>query len=400
MLPRFAHSKLDGFGQSVFSEMTLLARKHDAVNLGQGFPDFPGPDFVKQVAIEAIRDDHNQYAVSFGEPALREAIAETWNGMYGFTADPATDVTVTSGATEAIYATIQAFVGPGDELISFEPFYDSYPAAAAFAGARFVPVRLHPPDWALPLEALEAAITSRTRALLLNTPHNPTGKVFMREELEVVADLAKKHDLIVITDEVYDQIRFDGAEHVPLAALPGMWERTVTIGSTGKTFSMTGWKTGFVIGPAEANAAVRTVHQFIVFSSPAPFQLAMAEAMRTAEARGYYDTLRAEYDARRVLLTEALQGAGLEPMPIGGSYFLTADVSQLGFTRDVDFCRWMVEEVGVAAVPPSAFYVDAESAPVMARFCFAKSEQTLREAARRLARLPEAATRREAAAVQ
>ena len=383
----FAHPKVRGFGQSVFSEISALAREHGAVNLGQGFPDFPGPDFVKAAAIAAIEADRNQYAVSHGDPALRKAIATTWGEDHGIAVNPERDVTVTSGATEAIFAALQAFTGPGDEVIAFEPFYDSYPPASTLAGATFVPVRLHPPNWPSPLDALNGAITPRTRVILLNTPHNPTGKVFTRAELEAIATLATRHDLLVITDEVYDQITFGDATHVPMATLPGMWERTLTIGSTGKTFSMTGWKIGFAIGPAELNAALRSVHQFITFASATPFQVAMAEAITTAAQRGYYDQLRNEYDARLQSLGSALRDAGLEPFPIGGSYFLTADVSQFGFATDVEFCRWMVGEIGVAAVPPSAFYLDPASAPIMARFCFAKSDQTLNEARKRLARL-------------
>jgi aspartate/methionine/tyrosine aminotransferase len=387
MTRSFAHPKIAGFGQSVFSEMSRLAREHGAVNLGQGFPDFPGPGFVKQAAAAAIDAGRNQYAISHGDPALRRELAATWAGAIGREIDPEAEVTVTSGATEAIFDALQAFLGPGDEIVAFEPFYDSYPASAVLAGASFVPVRLDPPGWELSLEALRTAIGSRTRALLLNTPHNPTGKVFTRTELEAIAALAHERDLLVITDEVYDQIVFDPAEHVSISSLPGMWERTLTIGSTGKTFSMTGWKIGYAIGPTALNDALRAVHQFVTFSTATPFQAAMAEAMALARENGYYEQLRSEYDARRRLLEDALRESGFDPMPIGGSYFLTADVSSFGFPSDVAFCRWLVEHGGVAAVPPSAFYLDPDSAPLMARFCFAKSEQTLEEAGRRLAGL-------------
>jgi aspartate/methionine/tyrosine aminotransferase len=383
----FAHPKISGFGQSVFSEMSRLAQEHNAVNLGQGFPDFPGPEFVKEAAIAAIAADRNQYAVSHGDPQLRQAIALSWQPSYQSDIDPDSQVTVTSGATEAIFAALQAFAGPGDEVIAFEPFYDSYPASTTLAGATFVPVRLHPPAWPLPLDSLRAAITAKTKAILLNTPHNPTGKVFSRSEMESIAALALKHNLLVITDEVYDRITFGDATHIPLATLPGMWERTLTIGSTGKTFSMTGWKIGYAIGPADLNAALRSVHQFVTFASATPFQVAMAEAINSADERGYYDQLRLEYDARRRLLSEAMRDAGLEPFPIGGSYFLTADVSGFGFDTDVEFCTWLVREIGVAAVPPSAFYLQPATAPILARFCFAKSDQTLNEARKRLSTL-------------
>jgi aspartate/methionine/tyrosine aminotransferase len=383
----FAHPKISGFGQSVFSEMSRLAQEHNAVNLGQGFPDFPGPEFVKEAAIAAIAADRNQYAVSHGDPQLRQAIALSWQPSYQSDIDPDSQVTVTSGATEAIFAALQAFAGPGDEVIAFEPFYDSYPASTTLAGATFVPVRLHPPAWPLPLDSLRAAITAKTKAILLNTPHNPTGKVFSRSEMESIAALALKHNLLVITDEVYDRITFGDATHIPLATLPGMWERTLTIGSTGKTFSMTGWKIGYAIGPADLNAALRSVHQFVTFASATPFQVAMAEVINSADERGYYDQLLQEYDSRRRLLTDALEDAGLDPMPIGGSYFLTADVSRFGFDTDVEFCTWLVREIGVAAVPPSAFYLQPKTAPILARFCFAKSDQTLNEARKRLSTL-------------
>lgn len=373
-----------GFGTSVFSEMSRLAAQHGAVNLGQGFPDFPGPDFVKEAAKKAIDRDLNQYAISHGAPRLRRAIAATWARDYGREIDPETEVTVTSGATEAIFDALQAFLGPGDEVIAFEPFYDSYPAGAVIAGARLVPVTLRPPDWSFDPDELAAALSPRTRALLLNTPHNPTGKVFTREELETIARLCQEHDVVAITDEVYDRILFDGAEHVPLATLPGMWDRTLTINSTGKSFSMTGWKIGYAVGPAPLNAALRAVHQFVTFASATPFQEAMAIALEVAAERGYYEQLRDEYARRRELLRGALEAAGLPTLPIRGSYFLMADISQCGFPDDASFCRFLTAEVGVAAVPPSAFYADPRRAPLLARFCFAKREETLLAAAERL----------------
>ena len=382
--------RIRGFGTSIFSEMSRLAVQHGAVNLGQGFPDFSGPDFVKEAAKAAIDANQNQYAISHGAPRLREAIAATWARDNGRELDPEREVTVTTGATEAIFAAIQAFLGPGDELIAFEPFYDSYPASASVAGGSLRPVTLYPPDWRFDPDELRAAFTPRTRLLLLNTPHNPTGKVFTRDELGLIADLCRERDIVALTDEVYDRILFDGAEHVPLAILPGMWERTLTINSTGKTFSMTGWKIGYAVGPAPLNAALRAVHQFVTFATATPFQEAMATALEVAASSGYYEQLRAEYDRRRVLLRDALDGAGLNALPIGGSYFLSADVSRLGFPDDVAFCRWLTTEIGVAAVPPSAFYLDPGRAPLLARFCFAKRDETLAAAAERLTRVPEA----------
>lgn len=380
-------SRLSGFGESVFSEMSRLAVEHEAINLGQGFPDFPGPDLVKHAAATAINADLNQYAPSHGLPRLRRAIATTFEQSYGRAVDPDAEVTVTSGATEALLATLLAILEPGDEVILIEPFYDAYPAQVVFAGGvpRYVP--LQAPGWSLDLDALAAAISPRTRAIVLNTPHNPTGKVFSREELAGIAALCQEHDLIAISDEVYDRIIFDGAVHVPLATLPGMWERTVTVNSTGKTFSMTGWKVGYAIAAPALTRAIRTTHQFITFATATPFQDAMAAAMEDALTSNYYAELAAMYTRLRDQLHQALEGAGLPVLPCRGSYFLLADISGLGFDTDVAFCRFLTTEVGVAAIPPSAFYADPATAPLLARFCFAKRPETIAAAAERLTAL-------------
>ncbi len=380
-------ARVAGFGTSVFTEMSRLAVQHQAVNLGQGFPDFPGPDFVKEAAIQAIRADQNQYAVSHGTLRLRCAIAETWERVYGRAVDPETEVSIGSGATELILDAILALVNPGDEVILFEPFYDSYVPDILMAGGSPRTITLQPPDWHFDRQALVDLFTPRTRLVLINTPHNPTGKMFSREELAFVASLCRDRDVLVVTDEVYEQIRFDGMEHVPIATLSGMWERTLTINSTGKTFSMTGWKVGYAVGPPELNRAVRATHQFITFSTSTPFQEAMATALETAVRTGYYERLRGEYAARRDLLIEALASAGLRTLPVQGSYFLLTDLTGLGFPDDVSFCRYLTAEIGVAAIPPSAFYADPARAPLLARFCFAKRDETLRAAAERLQRL-------------
>jgi aspartate/methionine/tyrosine aminotransferase len=385
----FVSPRVRGFGTSVFTEMSRLANEYQAVNLGQGFPDFPGPDFVKDAAKTAIDADRNQYAISHGAPRLRAAIARTWNERYGADIDPEREITVTSGATEAIYDAIQAFAGPGDEVVVFEPFYDSYLPSAIMAGATLRTITLEAPDWTFSADAAAAAFGPATRVLLLNTPHNPTGKVFGRQELETLAELCQQWDVVAVSDEVYERILFDGAEHVPLATLPEMWQRTLTINSTGKTFSMTGWKIGYAIGPAELNAALRSVHQFVTFASATPFQDAMAFALEEARSRGYYGQLSREYELRRDSLRIALDDAGLPTLPVEGAYFLMADVSHLGFADDVAFCRWLTREIGVAAVPPSAFYLDATRAPLLARFCFAKRPETIEFAAERLRMLPE-----------
>ncbi|HXZ43818.1 MAG TPA: aminotransferase class I/II-fold pyridoxal phosphate-dependent enzyme, partial [archaeon] len=345
--------RVAGFGTSVFTEMSRLAVQHQAVNLGQGFPDFPGPDFVKEAAIQAIRADFNQYAVSHGTLRLRCAIAETWERVYGRGVDPETEVSIGSGATELLLDAILALVNPGDEVILFEPFYDSYVPDILMAGGSPRTITLQPPDWHFDRQALADLFTPRTRLVLINTPHNPTGKMFNREELAFVASLCRERDVLVVTDEVYEQIRFDGVEHVPIATLPGMWERTLTVNSTGKTFSMTGWKVGYAVGPPELNRAVRATHQFITFSTSTPFQEAMATALETAVRTGYYEKLRREYTARRDLLAETLASVGLRTLPVQGSYFLLTDLTGMGFQDDLSFCRYLTTEIGVAAIPPS-----------------------------------------------
>jgi aspartate/methionine/tyrosine aminotransferase len=380
-----------GFSTSVFTEMSRLANQHGAVNLGQGFPDFPGPSFLKEAAKAAVDADLNQYAVSHGAPRLRAAIARTWNDRYGMDIDPEREVTVTSGATEAIFDVVQALVAPGDEIIVFEPFYDSYLPSAIMASASLRVVTLRPPDWSFDPREAAAAFGPRTRLLLLNTPHNPTGKVFTHSELATLAELCHQWDVVAMTDEVYERIVFDDAEHLPLATLPGMWERTLTVNSTGKTFSMTGWKVGYAIGPAELTAPLRAVHQFVTFASATPFQEAMATALERAPALDYYRDLSRDYHRRRDALEIVLNEANLPTLPVSGAYFLMSDVSHLGFETDVEFCRWLTAEIGVAAVPPSAFYLDPARAPLLARFCFAKRAETIQLAAERLAKLPELA---------
>jgi len=380
-------ARIGGFGTSIFTEMTRLAIKHQAVNLGQGFPDFAGPDFVKEAAAAAIFADHNQYAPSHGVPRLRSAIAATWGAMYGREIDPDSEVTVTTGATEGMHAALLALVDPGDEVILFEPFYDAYVGDIIYAGGVPRYVTLQPPNWSFDPDALAAAFTDKTKVIIVNTPHNPTGKVFTRDDLARIAALCQRHDVIAITDEVYDRIIFDDAEHVPLATLPDMWERTLTLNSTGKTFSMTGWKIGYAIGPARLNAALRTVHQFSVFATATPFQEAMATAFAEAEARDYYAHLKRDYTARRDAMRAMLEDAGLPTLAAGGTFFLLADVSSFGKPDDVAACFHLIETAGVVGIPPSVFYADASRAAMLIRFCFAKKPETLAAAAERFARL-------------
>lgn len=372
------------FGTSIFTEMSALAIQHNAINLAQGFPDFSGPAFIKDAACAAIHADLNQYAPSHGLRVLREAVARSWARHYNRELDIEREITVTSGATEALLAAILAVVNPGDEVIIFEPYYDAYPPDVLMAGGVPRYVRLPEPDWSLPVEALRAAITPQTRAILLNTPHNPIGKVWSRDELMVLAALAVEHNLVIITDEVYERLIFDAATHIPIATLPDMWQRTITISSTGKTFSLTGWKVGYVVASASLSEAVRRVHQFVTFASPTPLQAALAAALDAGEA--YERQLVLFYAARRKELVAALQQAGFGVAPPSGTYFVMADVRPLGWNNDIEFCRYLTTNVGVAAIPPSVFYHDGYQSG-MIRFCFAKKAETIAAAAEKLAML-------------
>jgi len=367
-------SKLQGFGTTIFAEMTALALRHEAVNLGQGFPDFDGPDFVKRAAIAAIEAGKNQYARSHGIPDLNAAIAEHRARFYGLTYDPDSEITVTCGATEAIASTILALCDVGDEVVLFEPFYDSYLATLAMAGATARVVTLRAPDFRFDPAELEAAIGPRTRAILLNSPHNPSGKVFTTEELELVARLCQKHDILAITDEVYEHLVFAG-KHVPLATLPGMRERTVMISSTGKSFSFTGWKVGWVCATPDLSKAVRTAHQFITFCTPPPFQFAMTAALRAGD--DYFAGFLADYRARRDRLCEGLASVGFDVLVPAGTYFVCTDIRPLGFTDDMTLCRMLPEKVGVAAIPNSAFYANKEEGRHLVRWAFCKTDAVL-----------------------
>ncbi|HEY2904201.1 MAG TPA: methionine aminotransferase [Polyangia bacterium] len=386
MAPQSA-DRLAGFGTSIFTEMSSLAVKHGAVNLGQGFPDFPAPDFIKEAAMRHIREDRNQYALSFGVPRLRAALAGNWLRRHGETLDPDAEITVASGCTELLLDAMLAFVNPGDEVIVFEPAYDAYVPDILMAGGipRVVPLRL--PRWEWDPAELRAAFNSKTRAVVLNTPHNPTGKVFSRPELEFLAGLCRDNDVLVVSDEVYSEITFDGLRHIPIATLPGMRERTVTIDSMGKTFSVTGWKVGWAIAAPPLTQALRGVHQFVTFTNSVPFQEALADALTTATATDFYEELRATYTRRRDRLAEILDGVGLTTLPTQGAYFLLSDASAFGFSDDVAFCKHLCVGVGVAAIPTSAFYGDPHKAPLLARFCFAKRDESIETAALRLRRL-------------
>ena len=371
-------------GTTIFAEMSALAVTTGAVNLGQGFPDTDGPHEIAEAAAAAIMAGRgNQYPPGAGIPELRQAIAAHQKRFYGFDLDPDTQVLVTAGATEAIAAALIELMEPGDEAIAFEPYYDSYAASVAMAGGTRVPVTLRPPGFRPDLDALRAAITPRTRLILLNTPHNPTGVVFTPAELAVVAELACEHDLLVISDEVNEHMVFDGT-HVPIMSLPGMAERTVTISSAAKTFSFTGWKIGWVTGSPEVVRAVRTVKQFLTYVSGGPFQYAVAEALALPDH--YYASVADDLRPKRDFFCDGLAKAGFEVYRPAGTYFITTDVRPLGYTDGMEFCRELPHRAGVVAIPSSVFYDNAEAGKSQVRFAFCKKQEVLAEALARLAR--------------
>jgi len=375
-------SRLAGFGTTIFAEMSALAVATGSINLGQGFPDTDGPAEVADAAVAAIRAGHNQYPPGPGIPELRAAVAAHQQHWYGLTYDPDAEVLVTAGATEAIAATLLALCDAGDEVVVFEPYYDSYAACIAMAGGVRRPVTLRTPEYAFDPEELRAAITRRTKLLLLNSPHNPTGKVFDRSELELVARLCVEHDLVAVTDEVYEHLTFDGVEHVPLATLPGMRDRTITISSAGKTFSFTGWKIGWACAPPELLAAVRTAQQFLTYVNGAPFQHAIVAGLALPDT--WFHDFAADLGARRDLLIEGLRTAGFTVFPPRGTYFVTTDAAPLGATDGLAFCRELPQRCGVVAVPNSVFYDDAEAGRTLVRFTFCKQRAVLAEAVDRL----------------
>ena len=377
-------ARMHGFGTTIFAEMSALAAETGAINLGQGFPDTDGPREMLEAAKAAIDAGRNQYPPGPGVPELLEAVAAHQERFYGLRVDPRSEVLVTVGATEAIAATVLALCEPGDEVVTFEPYYDSYAATIALAGAVRRTSVLRFPDFAVDEASLRAAFSDRTRLVLLNTPHNPTGKVFTRAELELICALAREHDAWVVTDEVYEHLVFDGLEHIPVATLPGMAERTLTISSAGKTFSATGWKVGWVTGPTEAVAAVRTVKQFLTFVGSGPFQPAIAVALGLGD--DVYAALAGSLQAKRDLLVAGLRSAGLEVAVPSGTYFVIADAAPLGATDGLDFCRRLPSIAGVVGVPVSVFHDDVEAARTLVRFAFCKKDEVLHEAVGRLSR--------------
>jgi aminotransferase len=373
------------FTESVIREMTRLAMMHGAINLAQGFPDFPAPQAVKDAAVQAILADHNQYAITWGAKRLRDAISAKTLRFYGYEPDPEREITVSCGATEAMMAALLATVNPGDEVIVFEPFYENYVPDAAISGARLVFVPLEEPDFTFDPERLRAAFSPRTKAIIVNTPNNPSGRVFTRQELETIAALCQEFDALCITDEIYEHILYDEHVHISIATLPGMRERTITISGLSKTFSVTGWRIGYLIAPPALTDGIRKVHDFLTVGAPAPLQEAAATALGFDDP--FYDELRTLYGAKRDVLLDGLTEAGFAVVRPQGAYYVMADIRPFGWSDDVEFARFLTAEIGVAPVPGSSFYNDQALGRTKVRFTFSKSEETLRLAAERLAAL-------------
>jgi aspartate/methionine/tyrosine aminotransferase len=378
-------AKAERFTESVIREMTRLALQYNAVNLSQGFPDFAAPAEIKSAAKDAIDADINQYAITWGAKRFRDAIAQKFERTQGLPVDPEREITVCCGSTEAMISSMMAIINPGDEVVVFEPFYENYGPDAILSGATPRYVKLRPPDWTFDPEELAAAFGPATKAIILNTPNNPTGKVFERAEFECIRDLCVRWNTFAITDEIYEHMVYDGAQHMSLATLDGMRERTITINALSKTYSVTGWRVGWAIAPPEVTSAIRKVHDFLTVGAAAPLQEAGVVAMQLPPS--YYETLAREYSARRDRLLGILTGAGFRCFKPRGAYYIMTDISAFGFPDDVAFARYLVKEVGVAAVPGSSFYRNPTDGRTHLRFTFCKTEKTFQAAAERLAKL-------------
>lgn len=376
-------AKAASFTESVIRDMTRQANAHGAINLSQGFPDFPAPERIKQAASEALFADVNQYAITWGAKRFRDAIAEKTAWYLGFEVDPERELTVTCGSTEGMIATMLAIIDPGDEVVIFEPYYENYGPDVILSGATPCFVPLTAPDWNFDADELRAAFSERTKAIILCNPGNPTGHVFTQTQLETIAALCQEFDVVAVTDEIYEHILYDGAEHLSIANVPGMRERTVTINSLSKTYSVTGWRVGYVIAPPDLTSAIRKVHDFLTVGAAAPLQEAGAVAL--GFGRDYYEKLQTDYTHRRDLLLPALEEAGFRCFRPRGAYYIMTDISSFGFADDVTFARHLVSEVGVAVVPGSSFYSRPELGRSQVRFCFCKRDETLNAAAERLA---------------
>src|SRR5262245_55370794 len=377
--------RVSSFADSVFGEMTRLARLHNAVNLSQGFPDFEAPQAIKDAACTAIQAEQNQYAPPYGTAAFREAIAADFTRRYGVPIDPDEQVTVCCGSTEAMMASMIACIDPGDEVIVFEPFYENYGPDAILAGAEPKYIRMREPDWSFDPDELKKAFNNRTRAIVINSTNNPTGKVYTREKLMFIAELCQKWDVLAISDEIYERIVYGGQTHVPMASIPGMADRTITTNGLSKTYSVTGWRIGWAISPPSLTGGIRKMHDFLTVAAPTPFHDAGVAAMSMPSA--FYSELAADYQRKRDLMLEILGRHGFAAFSPGGAYYVMTDVSRFGFASDSEFAVYLVKEIGVATVPGSSFYSDPAAAPQSVRFCFSKRDETLHEADRRLARL-------------
>ncbi|WP_397570229.1 pyridoxal phosphate-dependent aminotransferase [Schlesneria sp. T3-172] len=373
------------FSESVIREMTRLAAIYDAINLGQGMPDFDAPAEVKEAACRAIHDGYNQYAITWGAPPLRRAIAEKARRFNGIDCDPDTNITVCCGATECMMATMMALVDPGDEVIIFQPFYENYGPDALLTGAKPVWVHLNPPDWSFDADELRKAFGPKTRAIIVNTPNNPTGHVFSRAELDLIASLCIEHDAYALADEIYEYINYSDKPHLSIATLPGMQDRTVTISGLSKTFSITGWRLGYCIAPAELTNGIRKAHDFLTVGAPHPLQMAGAAAMALPDS--YYEYLKDGYRQRKDLFLPYLREAGFQFNDVEGAYYVMTDISGFGATNDTEFVNWMIREIGVSAVPGSSFYRPSERGHTQVRFMFAKKDETLKAAGERLLRI-------------
>ena len=379
---RFRSRRIANFTESVIREMTRLAMRHGAINLAQGFPDFPAPAVLKEAAARAVADDINQYAITWGAKPFRDAIAAKYARSYGLEFDPEREITVCCGATEGMAASMMAVLDPGDEVVLFEPFYENYGPDTQLCGAQPRYVQLREPDWTFDREELRRAFTARTKAIILNSPNNPTGKVFTRPELEFIAGLCQEFDALAISDEIYEHILYDGAVHVPILSLPGMRERSILVNSMSKTYSVTGWRVGWVLAPPDLTDSIRKVHDFLTVGAAAPLQAAGAVALALGEK--YYENLAAEYSARRDHLVVSLTTAGFQCFVPRGAYYVMTDISSLGFSSDLELVRYLIEKLGVAAVPGSSFYAHPEEGVQKVRFCFCKKYETLELARKQL----------------
>ena len=382
---RFQSARVAEFKESVIREMTRLAVKNGAVNLAQGFPDFAAPAEVKTAAQNAIADDVNQYSITWGAKPFRDAIRDYYQHFYGLEIDPERELTVCCGATEGMIATLLALLNPGDEVVLFEPFYENYWPDSQLSGAVCRFVTLRPPDWTFDPDELRSAFTKRTRALILNSPNNPTGRVFSPGELTMLANLCEEHDCLLITDEIYEHIIFDGERHIPPITLRGMRDRCVLVNSLSKTYSVTGWRVGWVIAAPDLTASIRKVHDFLTVGAAAPLQKAGVTALNLPDR--YYTDLARNYQTKRNLLVGILENAGLHCYVPKGAYYIMCDISSFEFKHDVAFCQYLVEDIGIAAVPGSSFFSDPVDGSHLIRFCFAKKPETLEAAAQRLQKL-------------